>query len=100
MLGEEANAAVESFLLPDLVDAGPTAAAEVPIDGDRRIRKRCGSSAEASMMVRGRSTDDEEMAGPVRKVAMQSGVERASLKSTPHAGLYKGIRCVETMAIR
>jgi hypothetical protein len=51
MLGDEANAAVESFRLPDLVDAGPTAAAEVPIDGDRRIRKRCGSSAEASMAV-------------------------------------------------
>lgn len=51
MLGEEPKAAVESLRLPDLT-AEVTGEADEPIDGDRRIRKRCGSSAEVSMVVK------------------------------------------------
>ncbi|GAC94675.1 hypothetical protein PHSY_002248 [Pseudozyma hubeiensis SY62] len=50
MLGEELKAAVESFRFPDLT-AEVTVEADEPIDGDRRIRKRCGSSADVSMVV-------------------------------------------------
>ena len=49
MLGEDPKAAVESFRLPALA-ADVTGAAEDPIDGERRIRNLCGSSADASML--------------------------------------------------
>lgn len=50
MFGEDPKAAVESFRFPALA-AEVTGAAEDPIDGDRRIRNLCGSSAEASILL-------------------------------------------------
>ena len=49
MFGGDPKAAVESFRLPALA-AEVTGAAEDPIEGDRRIRNLCGSSADASRM--------------------------------------------------
>lgn len=50
MLGEELNAAVESLRFPTRA-AVVTVEAEVLMEGERRIRNRCGSSAEASMLM-------------------------------------------------
>lgn len=51
MFGDDPKAAVESLRLPALA-AEATGAAEDPIDGDRRKRNLCGSSADASMLER------------------------------------------------
>lgn len=51
MIGDEPKAAVESFRFPALT-AEVTGAAAEPMEGDRRTRNLCGSSADASMVCR------------------------------------------------
>lgn len=53
IFGDDPKAVVESFLLFPTLAAELTGAADDPMEGERRIRSLCGSSADASMVTQG-----------------------------------------------